>query len=300
MAFLKKKKRLSLAIIAVVLFVISAAAAAGVAYYFHIAQINSVRESYNEQILELKYDIHSLERQVFIPKEDIPCGTVLSEELFSKGQMKLDLSQDNLLDESDFGKVNIVSLKAGMPVFKFMTADSDIGDDVRELEFNMFMIKTDQENGDYVDIRITFPNGEDYIVISKKRLEALNRAENLVSFRLDETEIHRINSAVIDAYIHPGTKIYVATYILPELQKEAEPYYPVNFDVLELMRNDPNILKKAGDALAREARRQLEENLAAMTNEDISKVASGVNAEIAKNSEIRKEADKDEKTQSQQ
>ena len=133
MAFLKKKKRLSFTILAGILFIIIVSVVSGGAYYFHIMQINSVRESYSAQILELKYDINSLERKVYVPKDDIPCGTVLSEELFSKEQMKLDISQDSLIDESDFGKVNIAALQAGIPVFKFMTADSDINDDVRSL-----------------------------------------------------------------------------------------------------------------------------------------------------------------------
>lgn len=300
MAFLKKKKRLSFPILAGMLFIIIAGIALAGAYYFHITKIDSVKKSYDEQIQGLKYDIYSLERQVYIPKKDIPCGTVLSEELFSKEQVKIDIPQDKFFDESDFGKLNAIALQAGLPVLKFMTADPEIKDDVRELEFNMLMIQTDQNSGDYVDVRITFPNGEDYIVISKKRIKALDRSANLVSFWLNETEIHRISSAVIDAYIHPGTKIYLAAYILPELQNEAVPYYPVNLDVLELMRNDPNILKKANDALAAQARRQLEANLEKMTNENISKVTSGVNAEISKNSEIRKEEKPEEKTEIQQ
>lgn len=300
MAFLKKKKRLSFPILAGMLFIIIAGIALAGAYYFHITKIDSVKKSYDEQIQGLKYDIYSLERQVYIPKKDIPCGTVLSEELFSKEQVKIDIPQDKFFDESDFGKLNSIALQAGLPVLKFMTADPEIKDDVRELEFNMLMIQTDQNSGDYVDVRITFPNGEDYIVISKKRIKALDRSANLVSFWLNETEIHRISSAVIDAYIHPGTKIYLAAYILPELQNEAVPYYPVNLDVLELMRNDPNILKKANDALAAQARRQLEANLEKITNENISKVTSGVNAEISKNSEIRKEEKPEEKTEIQQ
>jgi len=300
MAFLKKKKRLSFPILAGMLFLIFAGIASAGAYYSHITKIDSLKESYNEQIQQLKYDIYSLERQVYVPKEDIPYGTVLVEELFSKVEMKLDISQNNFIDESDFGKVNSITLQAGMPVLKFMTADPEIKNDTRELQFNMFMIQTDQEAGDYVDVRITFPNGEDYIIVSKKRMKALNRTENLVSFWLDETELHRISSAVIDSYMHPGTKIYVAKYIVPELQNEATPYYPVNLDVLELMKNDPNILKKAGDALARDARMQLEANLEAISDENIQKVASGVNAEITKNNDIRKEERPVEKSENQQ
>jgi len=57
-------------------------------------------------------------------------------------------------------------------------------------------------------------------------------------------------------------------------------------DVLDLMRRDPNILEKASDALARELRASLEENLNSIAKENIGKVTTGVNEEISKNKEI--------------
>jgi hypothetical protein len=110
---------------------------------------------------------------------------------------------------------------------------------------------------------------------------------------LDESEIHNISSAIIDAYIHPGTKIYVVTYIMPELQEAAIPFYAANEDVLDLMRRDPNIVAKASDALAREMRAALERNLNSVADDNISKVASGVNEEISKTREIIQSQEKD-------
>ena len=75
-------------------------------------------------------------------------------------------------------------------------------------------------------------------MLSKKQIKDIIPEENTVRLWLDESEIHNISSAIIDAYIHPGTKIYVVTYIMPELQEAAIPFYAANEDVLDLMRRD--------------------------------------------------------------
>ena len=51
----------------------------------------------------------------FYTEEDIPCGTVLMK-IFFEGEMKLDIPQNNFIDDTDFGKVNSIALQAGMPV----------------------------------------------------------------------------------------------------------------------------------------------------------------------------------------
>ena len=49
--------------------------------------------------------------------------------------------------------------------------ESEQGNDVRKQEYNMFVLPTDLQNGDYIDIRLMLPSGTDYIVASKKRVE---------------------------------------------------------------------------------------------------------------------------------
>ncbi len=44
-------------------------------------------------------------------------------------------------------------------------------DDVRKQEYNVIVLPTQIQTGDYVDIRLSMPNGQDYIVASKKNVE---------------------------------------------------------------------------------------------------------------------------------
>lgn len=284
MAFLRKRKKFPAIVVLSVLIVLCVLCY--VFYYLYNSKLNEIMQKYEDEINQLNLDLYSIKRQAYLPKNDIPCGTVITKDLFEIVEMKLEIHQKNLLDESDMGKVNIIFLTSGIPVLKSSVVDEKHDNDLRENEFNMFLIKTNQKKGDFVDVRIIFPNGENYIVLSKKQIIDLNLEENTVWLWLDEYEIHNISSAIIDAYIHQGTKIYVTTYIVPELQEAAIPFYAPNEDVLNLIQNDPNIVDKAGDSLARIVRATLESNLKAITDENISKVTTGINEEITKNNEI--------------
>ena len=286
MAFIKKRSKLPFVLLTAFIIIVLVGAILGTLYYLFQAKIKELNAESEEKIQQLTFELYLLNREAYIPKDEIKLGTLLTPELFDKVNIKLETKQDLLLDESDMGKINTVTLPAGAAVLKSMTTETKPANDIREVELNMFLTQTNQKYGDHVDIRITFPNGESYIVLSKKQLKGINLKENTVWLWLDEAEILNISSAIIDAYIHQGSKLHVTTYILPELQEAAIPFYPANTDVLDLMKKDPNILKKAQDALAREARALLESHLSMINSEDIADVSSGVTEERAINQKI--------------
>lgn len=291
MAFLKKKSKIPAVLLRSLLFLIILCVLCGCFYFVYQIKIKELTQRHNEQIDELRFQLYQLDRQALVPRQDIPFGTVLSEEQFEQVNLKLAIDQEMLLDHTDMGKVSLITLPKGIPVTKSSAVSEPLADDLRKAEFNMFLIQTDQVAGEFVDIRIVFPNAENYIVLGKKQIKAMNAADNIIWLWLDETEIHLISSAIIDAYLHPGTKIYATTYIQPETQSAAIPYYPPNPDVLDLMKNDPNILKKASDTLARQARAQLQSHLQALTMDDVTKVSAGVGEEISNAGEALKKAE---------
>jgi hypothetical protein len=294
MAFLKKKSKLPAALLRGFLIFILITVLSGGLYYLYQMRMKELKERHEEEIGQYKFQLYQLDRQALVPKQDIEYGTMLSIGLFDQVDMKMEVSQELLLDETDMGKTSLVKLPKGIPVTKSVVVSEPPANDLRRVEFNMFQLQTDQSEGEFIDIRIIFPNAENYIVLGKKQIKSMQAAENILWLWLDETEIHRISSAIIDAYLHPGTKLYAATYIQPEMQAAATPYYPANPDVLDLMRTDPNILKKASDMLAREARAILESHLQTMTLDEITKVSAGVGEEInhthetIKNAEVNK------------
>lgn len=133
-------------------------------------------------------------------------------------------------------------------------SDNIVQDDVRKQEYNMIVLPMDLVTGDYIDIRIMLPSGQDYIVVSKKEVEIPNvngvDSEDTIWVNLSEDEILHMSCAIIDAYQIKGAKIYATKYTEAGMQEAATPTYPINESTSRLLQNDPNILEKAMNEIA--------------------------------------------------
>ena len=128
-------------------------------------------------------------------------------------------------------------------------SDNIVQDDVRKQEYNMVVLPMDLVTGDYIDIRLMLPSGQDYIVISKKEVEipVIDGVDSTdtIWINLSEDEILHMSCAIIDAYQIKGAKLYATKYTEAGMQEAATPTYPINASTSALLQNDPNILEKA-------------------------------------------------------
>ena len=122
-------------------------------------------------------------------------------------------------------------------------------DDTREQEFNMIVLPTQLQENDYIDIRLRLPSGQDYIVVSKKKV--LNADEITMWIRLTEDEILTLSNAIVEAYQIDGTLLYATKYIEPGLQNAASVTYVPTRSVLQLINSNPNVIQTAKDELAK-------------------------------------------------
>ena len=127
--------------------------------------------------------------------------------------------------------------------------DSVVQDDVRRQEYNVVVLPMDLTTGDYIDIRLMLPNGQDFIVVSKKEVEIPViggvDSEDTIWVNLSEDEILHMSCAIIDAARVSGAKLYATKYTEPGMQNAATPTYVVNADTSALLQSDPNILDSA-------------------------------------------------------
>ncbi|WP_145950047.1 hypothetical protein [Paenibacillus sp. Y412MC10] len=121
------------------------------------------------------------------------------------------------------------------------------------------------KKSDFVDVRIKFPTGQDYILLSKKKVEDLSN--NRVWYHMDEKEILSMSSGIVDAYLNDAT-IYALSYVDPYMQEKAVVTYPPNAKVLDLIDSDPNIVDVAKTELERHYRQKLEADMKSMTSEE--------------------------------
>lgn len=264
--------------IAVVIFAV--AAVLGILYF------NKVKGNYekklsaaNSQLEDIKQELSKSTRFVYVPKEDLKYNMKLEEAMLEKVEILSSLPQEQYMNEEDFGKLLNSNLQAQMPVLKYMLQENKIADDLRDAEFNTLTLQTNIAKNDFVDVRIRFPNGEDYIVLSKKKVNNIKLSTGTIWLNADQKELMTISSATVDAYLRSGTKLYVVKYVQPQTQKTAAITYPFNIDVQAAMMADPNILEKATIAMTAQARAALEARINIIPKESLNSVGSGVQQE---------------------
>ena len=189
--------------------------------------------------------------------KDVDSGQEFQQSDLTTTQVIKSNAPTDYLTPSDLGDKNMakINLTSGTVLSKEMvyTEDEDVGNDVRKQEYNMIILPADLETGDFVDIRITFPSGIDYIVVSKKQVEIPNiggvDSTDTVWMNLTEDEILAMSNAIYEAYQLTGSKLYINKYSEPGMQEEATPTYPVKREVLQLIEGNPNIVNEAKNAL---------------------------------------------------
>ncbi len=176
------------------------------------------------------------------------------------------------MTKEGIGMTALMDISTGTQVIKGMLTEDRVDSNLREVEYNIFYINNNVVQNDYVDVRIRFPNGEDYIVLSKKRIISPNIESFQCFLWLKEEEILNMSSAIVDAYLYSGTILYTTKYIEPNLQEESIPTYQPSLASLTLMEQDKNIVDKASMEVNRQLRKAMENRLTQYMNLDISNI----------------------------
>lgn len=234
-----------------------------------------MRAHYEQQIEQLKTNEQQGKTRILVAARPIPAGTTLGNgDIQAVEVVHALVPSDSFKDpQMVVGKIAKIDLQPNTPLIASMLyEEGPIPRDLRMQEFNVIQLPTHLQKDQVVDVRINFPTGEDYIVLSKKKVRDLSGM--IVRLEMNEPEILMASSAIIDAYLQ-GAKLYALPYIEPGLQEAAIANYPANPKVLDLMDRDPNVLEKAKTELARQLRSRLDNNLKAMSDADKLRVVSG-------------------------
>lgn len=230
----------------------------------------------NVEITELQNEMEANKQVLYVAStfigrgETIEAGVnVMQQEVYTG------LEPYNYIAEEDLGCVATIDIEEKMPIMKNMTAPITIDHDTREYEMRVVNLMSDQAENDIVDVRIMFPTGEDFIVLSKKQVRNLSLEASRFNTYLSEEEILRMASATIDAYTISGTRIYTTRYAESNLQNAAIPNYLVKQETIDLINNDPNVLEKAQETLNKFARLELEERIGNLSAEQLTAISDG-------------------------
>lgn len=219
-------------------------------------------------------DIGALDKG-YVLNRDVRAGEMIKIDYFTEVSVpeKLGLGIIKATDDLE-GAYFRTSLKEGTVLTTEDINYTEVLDSERYVDVVLDQLPVGVKEGDYIDLRITFPYGEDFIAISGKLIEQINN--NILKLKLNENEIVVYNSMLLDRVLYAGTEIRAVTYVDAGSQETAEAFYPINQSQSELLLQNPNALELSKQEMILK-RQQVETTLGAngltitegMTEEEI-------------------------------
>lgn len=237
-----KKK---LIIVGVILgFVLSGVATFFITNYFH----NKETEQLTSQIATLNANLDAIGPIVTcytVQSATFP-GQEITEDLIVEQSIPSSFKNDSFATIEDLvGLYSKVAITPGTPITKDMVMSEEVVDSMREVDISGNRWPIGLKEGDYVDLRITYPRGEDFIVLSHKRVMSIT--EQTLKVHMTEEEQHLYQAALVDYYLSRGHggDLYLTKYVEPGIQEEAAVYYSVPSNIEAVCRKNPNIIDLA-------------------------------------------------------
>lgn len=177
----------------------------GLTLWWSISTINSYEKGTNKKF-NATYN-----QDVAVLTQDVIQGEVIEDSMVTTISVHKKTVPTGALKKSDIsGKVAKYNIAANVPLTKSMLTTEIIDADIRSQEINTVVMPSDLDEGNYVDIRIMYPNGTDYIVLAQKQVEKISGQTMWLNLAEDERLL--LNSAMVDSFLNSGTKLYATKY----------------------------------------------------------------------------------------
>lgn len=207
------------------------------------------------------------ELTVYLLNENISAGDQISKNMLSSCTIKVP-TQKSLCYISDCSSIlgtyaKTDYIKGSVLTKDMFFEDSSLSERYRTLEISFISLPEAFSIDQPLEIRISFPNGEDYTVLTHQKVQYITYEEDIpisFSLTLSEEELLRLSSARVDCNSYDGTYLYAVIYEA-DFDNAAETDYPVNADVFSLMQWDPNIISLFTVDKEQQKRALLEEHL---------------------------------------
>ncbi len=212
-------------------------------------------------------------KTIYIADQDIAAGEMVTNENVLIQTVYSQQPIDTFITESDIGKVSIIPIMTGTQLLSGMLTDKSVTADQREMEYDVVHINANIVSNDTVDIRIIYPNGESYVVVSKKVIKGVQTESTTCYFWLSEDELLNMSAAIVDAGLYQGSRLITAKYVEPSIQEASIVTYTPSLQVMSLIESNPDIIEIYTQELNAEVRKSLENRLAASMKVDVSAAA---------------------------
>lgn len=269
----------------------------GIGWFSYVQQAREERQlaekKWTQEITALKEAAEQMNVKVWVPAKPLEPGEMITLEDLVQQELPKDRIPADILTTSEdiVGRAAKLSLQANTPLSETLLWEEEpLPHDLRYREMGFIQLPVAVRDGSMVDVRIQFPTGQDYILLSKKKVAELGSNGDSVTMTLDEAELLSLSSAIVDAYLH-NASIYALLYVEPGIQAKAVPTYPANQAVLDLMKKDPNIMKQAELELISSARAGLDGELVGINEQSSNEYAVRQASTVADRQAVQEEAE---------
>lgn len=114
------------------------------------------------------------------------------------------------------GKIAKYNIVSNSTAVYSMVSDRIITQDIRIQEINSIVLPTELMENDFIDIRIMYPSGVEYIVLAQKQVTKISGTT--IWMNMSEEDTLMLNSAIVDTYLTEGSKLYAVKYTDPTTQ----------------------------------------------------------------------------------
>ncbi len=133
-------------------------------------------------------------KEVVSLKRDVIQGEIIKDEDVKKTEVHRNNAPANQASKSDVvGKIAKYNIPKNIPLVEGMFSEDVIAQDMRTLEYNTILMPSDLAEQDFVDVRVRYPSGVDYVVLKQKKVEKI--ANTTMWFNVNEEEMLLMNGA---------------------------------------------------------------------------------------------------------
>lgn len=257
------KKLLNLKVILIVLLVLSWVAT-GVFFYMYKGDVDSQLAAKDSEIASLNDSLTAIGELVpaYTVGADVPSGKKIEETDLVQIDVPVSMATNLVQDMEELvGKHFRLNMTAGSVLTTDCVYEEVITSDMRYYDVVLDQLPIGLKVGEYVDIRIKFGTGADFVGISHRQVAEING--NVIKLILSEEDIHMYSDMLIDnivyneTFISPndvngdgqlndkieavGSIMYAITYVEGGNQEKSDNFYAPSALVQGIMAGDPNL-----------------------------------------------------------
>lgn len=241
-----RKRRVFNAVIALLVL-----AVAGIGGYFVFNLYNTTVKDLHNQVTQQEEEIRLLDEDIsyyeslmvetFCFNKEMRAGQIITMDDIETRESTVDTTPLDVFVNIDdiVSKIAKVDCTTGTIISQSIVLADPLQANERELDIVLDEVPIAIQEGDFVDVRVSFPLGQDYIAMSHKKV--IGVYDNVLKLIVDQKDIYTYESMKTDASIYVATKLYAIKYVEPGVQTAAITYYPVSREIMKTMLLDDNI-----------------------------------------------------------